>query len=134
MTSYLRIDNSLLNEIISFLCGLINSQNILRVNLSISKILNIFITWQFHRNIDKTNTIRRRLIYSLNVDILSKNEYLLGTYMGRQRLRRLRLAFQLIGTVIVKIYNRVILFAVFGGFVFSLYFLDFPVSQPILGK
>ena len=54
--------------------------------------------------------------------------------MGRQRLRRLRLAFQLKGTVIVKIYNRVIFFAVFGGFVFSLYFLDFPVSQPILGK
>ncbi|MBV6625048.1 MAG: hypothetical protein KI793_19335 [Rivularia sp. (in: Bacteria)] len=54
--------------------------------------------------------------------------------MASQRLRRLRLAFQVKGTVIVTIYNRVIFFALFGSFVSILYYLDFPVSQPILGS
>lgn len=54
--------------------------------------------------------------------------------MASQRLRQLRLAFQIKGTVIVTIYHRVIFFALFGGFVSILYYLDFPVSQPILGN
>jgi putative membrane protein len=54
--------------------------------------------------------------------------------MGSQRLRGLRLAFQVKGTVIVTIYHRVIFFGLFGGFVSLLYYLDFPVSQPILGS
>lgn len=54
--------------------------------------------------------------------------------MGSQRLRQLRLAFQIKGTVITSIYYRVIFFALFGAFVSLLYYLDFPVSQPILGS
>ena len=54
--------------------------------------------------------------------------------MGSQRLRGLRLAFQLKGTVITTIYHRVIFFGLFGSFVSLLYYLDFPVSQPILGS
>ena len=54
--------------------------------------------------------------------------------MGSQRLRRLRLAFQVKGTVITTIYHRVIFFGLFGGFVSLLYYFNFPVSQPILGS
>ncbi|MGB3760165.1 MAG: bestrophin family ion channel [Rivularia sp. (in: cyanobacteria)] len=54
--------------------------------------------------------------------------------MGSQRLRRLRLALQVKGTVITKIYFRIIFFGLFGGFVSLLYYLDLPVSQPILGS
>ncbi|MEA5599103.1 bestrophin family protein [Rivularia sp. UHCC 0363] len=54
--------------------------------------------------------------------------------MGSQKLRRLRLAFQIKGTVITVIYHRVIFFGIFGAFVTLLYYLDLPVSQPILGS
>ncbi|WP_414622413.1 bestrophin family protein [Calothrix sp. CCY 0018] len=54
--------------------------------------------------------------------------------MGSQRLRRLRLAFQVKGTVITTIYYRVIFFGLFGSFVSLLYYFNFPVSQPILGS
>lgn len=54
--------------------------------------------------------------------------------MGSQRVRQLRLAFKIKGTVITAIYNRVIFFGVFGGFISILYYSGFPVSQPILGS
>lgn len=54
--------------------------------------------------------------------------------MGSRGLRRLRLAFRVKGTVIVTIYYRVIFFGLFGSFVSLLYYLNFPVSQPILGS
>ena len=52
--------------------------------------------------------------------------------MGSQKLRRLRLAFQVKGTVITAIYRRIIFFGIFGEFVYLLYYLDLPVSQPTL--
>ncbi|MGB3652040.1 MAG: bestrophin family ion channel [Rivularia sp. (in: cyanobacteria)] len=54
--------------------------------------------------------------------------------MGSQRRRQLRLAFQIQGTVITAIYRRVIFFGIFGEFVSLLYYLDVPVSQPILSS
>ncbi|NJM18384.1 MAG: hypothetical protein HC836_41985 [Richelia sp. RM2_1_2] len=54
--------------------------------------------------------------------------------MGSQKLRQLRLAFRIKGTVITKIYHRFIFFGVFGEFVSLLYYLNLPVSQPILGS
>lgn len=52
--------------------------------------------------------------------------------MGSQRLRRLQPAFQVRGTVITAIYRRIIFFGIFGEFVYLLYYLDLPVSQPTL--
>lgn len=45
-----------------------------------------------------------------------------------------QLAFQLRGSVILSIYQRVIRFGLFSFIVSVLYYLNFPVSQPILGS
>lgn len=54
--------------------------------------------------------------------------------MGDEKLHWLKQALRIRGSVITAIYLRVIACGIFGFFISLLYYLKFPVSQPILGS